>query len=206
MRGTTDAERRWAAARLAALALCFLAGLLLGQVLSRRLDGSTQEELRRYLSGYWQLERPAVDTRTVLSALVIYFRYPLAAMVLGLSGVGVVLVPAVTAVYGLSLSFSAGCFAAAYGRSGVALAVCAFGLRCLVTLPCYFLLAGPAWSGAAGLAARALGDGRRVSGPVWDRAWWQRCGLCAGVLLIGVCLELALSPALMELALAGLLT
>ena len=135
--------------RLLLLALFFLAGVLLGQVLSGRVPDTTGDELRRYLEDYVRLGGEGAPTvQTALSALVIYFRYPLFAFLLGFASIGVVLLPCVTAAYGFFLSFSVCCFTAAFGVDGVLLALAVFGLRCMVTLPCYFLLA------AAGLDGR----------------------------------------------------
>ena len=123
--------------RLLLLALFFLAGIFLGQVLSGRVPDATGDELRRYLEDYMQLGGGGAPTaRTVLSALVIYFRYPLMAFLLGFASIGVVLLPGVTAAYGFFLSFSVCCFTAAFGTDGVLLAMAVFGLRCLVTMPC----------------------------------------------------------------------
>ena len=130
--------------RLLLLALFFLAGVLLGQVLSGRVPDTTGDELRRYLEDYVRLGGEGAPTvQTALSALVIYFRYPLFAFLLGFASIGVVLLPCVTAAYGFFLSFSVCCFTAAFGVDGVLLALAVFGLRCLVTLPCYFLLRPP---------------------------------------------------------------
>ena len=192
--------------RLLLLALFFLAGIFLGQVLSGRVPDATGDELRRYLEDYMQLGGGGAPTaRTVLSALVIYFRYPLMAFLLGFASIGVVLLPGVTAAYGFFLSFSVCCFTAAFGTDGVLLAMAVFGLRCLVTLPCYFLLAASSWGTAAGLAAVSFGSGRRTAPVVYGRACWVRFGACCLALLAGVCAELFLSPVLLRLMLERIL-
>ena len=192
--------------RLLLLALFFLAGIFLGQVLSGRVPDATGDELRRYLEDYMQLGGGGAPTaRTVLSALVIYFRYPLMAFLLGFASIGVVLLPGVTAAYGFFLSFSVCCFTAAFGTDGVLLAMAVFGLRCLVTMPCYFLLAASSWGTAAGLAAVSFGRGRRTAPVVYGRACWVRFGACCLALLAGVCAELFLSPVLLRLMLERIL-
>ena len=61
--------------RLLLLALFFLAGVLLGQVLSGRVPDTTGDELRRYLEDYVRLGGEGAPTvPTALSALVIYVR------------------------------------------------------------------------------------------------------------------------------------
>ena len=52
----------------------------------------------------------------------------LLAFLLGFASVGAVLLPALTAAYGFFLSFSVCCFTAAFGRSGVLLALAAAGM------------------------------------------------------------------------------
>ena len=192
--------------RLLLLALFFLAGIFLGQVLSGRVPDATGDELRRYLEDYMQLGGGGAPTaRTVLSALVIYFRYPLMAFLLGFASIGVVLLPGVTAAYGFFLSFSVCCFTAAFGTDGVLLAMAVFGLRCLVTMPCYFLLAASSWGTAAGLAAVSFGSGRRTAPVVYGRACWARFGACCLARVAGVCGDLLLSPVLLRLLLERIL-
>lgn len=192
--------------RLLLLALFFLAGVLLGQVLSGRVPDTTGDELRRYLEDYVRLGGEGAPTaQTALSALVIYFRYPLLAFLLGFASIGVVLLPCVTAAYGFFLSFSVCCFTAAFGVDGVLLALAVFGLRCLVTMPCYFLLAASSWGTSAGLAAVSFGRGRRTAPVVYGQACWVRFGACCLALLAGVCAELFLSPVLLRLMLERIL-
>jgi stage II sporulation protein M len=155
------------------LAVCFFVGVLAGQVLSGRVPDSTGDELKRYLTGFLRLE-DSLTPRAALSALVIYFRYPLLAFLLGFASVGVALLPCVTVAFGFFLSFSVCCFTAAFGREGVLLALAVFGLRCLVTMPCFFLLAVPAWRTSAALAAISFGRGRRTAPVVYGRACWLR--------------------------------
>lgn len=190
--------------RLILLALFFLAGVLLGQVLAGRVPAETGEELRRYLESYLRLGAEP-SPRTAASAVVIYFRYPLLAFLLGFASIGVALLPLLTAAFGLFLSFSVCCFTATFGGEGVLLALAVFGLRCLTTAPCYFLLAVPSWETAAGLAAVSFGSGRRTAPVVYGRACWKRLGICCLVLTAGVCGELTLSPWLLRLLLERLL-
>ena len=120
------------APRLVLLALFFLAGVLLGQVLAERVPDGTGTELRRYLEDYLRLgAEPSAGT--AVSAAVIYFRYPLAAFLLGFATIGALLLPAVSMAFGFFLSFSVCCFTATFGGAGVLLALAVFGLRCLVT-------------------------------------------------------------------------
>lgn len=188
--------------RLLLLALFFFVGVVLGQVLAGRVPDATGAELQRYLTDYIQVGGEAAPSwGTVLSALVIYFRYPLLAFFLGFASVGVVLLPGLTAAFGFFLSFSVSCFTAAFGVNGVLLALAVFGIRCLITLPVFFLLAVPSWGTAAGLAAVSFGRGRRTASVVYGRACWLRLGACVLALSAGVCVDLLLSPVFLRLLL-----
>lgn len=92
--------------RLVFLALLFLGGVLLGQVLSGRVPDTTGDELGRYLTEYLRLDGDTERTAaTVLSAAVIYFRYPLLAFLLGFTSLGVLLLPCFTVAYGFFCLF-----------------------------------------------------------------------------------------------------
>lgn len=181
---------------LALLALFFLLGIFLGQVAAKRVPDEAGAELKRYLEDYLLLDA-SCDWRTVLSTLILYVRFPLAAALLGFASVGVVLLPVVSAVMGFFLSFSVCCFTATFGYNGVFLSLAVFGLRCAVTLPCFFLLAVPAWETSGTLAALSFGRGRRTA-PVAYGTVCRRLGVCVLVLLAGVCVDIFLSPWLLR--------
>ena len=185
------------------LALFFLGGAILGQVLAGRVPGETGLELRQYLEDYVRLGGE-VSPGAAVSAAAVYFRYPLLAFLLGFASIGVVLLPVSAAAFGFFLSFAVCCFTAAFGPDGVLLALAALGLRCVVTMPCFFLLAPSSCGTAAGLAAVSFGSGRRTA-PACGRVDWRRFGACSLALAAGVCGELTLTPALLRLALERVL-
>ena len=102
------------------------------------------KELSDYLHQYAQATADGRGpSASALSVAAAYFRYPLAAALLGLTAAGLVLLPVLSVAQGFFLSFSVGCFARALGRGGVYLALAAFGPRCLFVLPCTLLLTAP---------------------------------------------------------------
>ena len=185
------------------LELFFLGGAILGQVLADRVPGETGPELRQDLEDYVRLGGE-VSPGAAVSAAAVYFRYPLLAFLLGFASIGVVLLPVSAAAFGFFLSFAVCCFTAAFGPDGVLLALAALGLRCVVTMPCFFLLASSSCGTAAGLAAVSFGSGRRTA-PACGRVDWRRFGACSLALAAGVCGELTLTPALLRLALERVL-
>lgn len=190
--------------RLLFLALFFFAGIVLGQVFAGRVPDATGDELTRYLMDFLKVDEGSGSySQAVLPAAVLYFRYPLAAFLLGFASIGIVLLPFAAGAFGFFLSFSVCCFTAAFGLDGVLLALAVFGIRCAVTLPCFFLLAVPSLEHSAALACLSFGRGRT---PVlYGREWWSRLAVVSGVLLAGMCAELSLAPWLLRQVLEQML-
>lgn len=190
---------RTQALRLPALVLvCLLLvlGAVLGFAVCRAVPQQDRQELSDYLHQYAQATAEGQGpSASALSVAAAYFRYPLAATLLGLAAAGLVLLPVLSVAQGFFLSFSIGCFARALGRGGVYLALAAFGPRCLFVLPCTLLLT------VQGLSAAARRrDGQKVR--LTEGAYWRRVGLCGLVLLIGAALELTFGPRLLQWVIA----
>ena len=180
-------KRKWGA--LVWLSLCFLAGAALGQVLALGAPDATALELQRLLSDY--RDNPAPPKLT-LSTLAAWFRVPALTFLCGFTSLGVPLACLTAAGFGFALSFSLGCFAAAFGWEGILLSASAMGFRALVTLPCFFLLALTSMQRAAWLF-RPSGKARP------DR---RLCvAFCAAVLLAGAAADLYVTPRLLRLTL-----
>lgn len=190
---------RTQALRLPALVLvCLLLvlGAVLGFAVCRAVPQQDRQELSDYLHQYAQATADGQGpSASALSVAAAYFRYPLAAALLGLAAAGLVLLPVLSVAQGFFLSFSVGCFARALGRGGVYLALAAFGPRCLFVLPCTLLLT------VQGLSAAARRrDGQKVR--LTEGAYWRRVGLCGLILLIGAALELTFAPRLLQWVIA----
>ncbi|MBQ9330294.1 MAG: stage II sporulation protein M [Oscillibacter sp.] len=188
------------------LALSFFCGVILGQVVASGAPDATGEELYRYLSAYLHTGAQAPSWGMAASTAVRYFRYPLLALLLGFTSVGAVLLLGTAGVFGFFLSFSVSCFAAAFGRNGVLLALALLGPRCLVTVPCFFLMAALAMESSAALFRLSFGKGRRLASVTYGRRWWGCAGVCAAALLAGTFLDTALTPRLLRWLLARILT
>lgn len=180
--------------RLLFLAACFFGGVCMGQVLAGRVPDETGRELSCYLKDYLMLGGGGMTPASLWAAVVLYGRYPLLAFLLGFASIGVLLLPLSTAAFGFFLSFSVSCFTAAFGADGVLLAIGVFGLRCAVTLPCYFLLAVPALGTSGALASLSFGRGRRAAAVTYGREYWQRFAVCAAVLALALCVDLLCGP------------
>ena len=97
------------------------------------------------------------------------------------------------AAAGFFPAYAAGCLTASFGGRGLLLALAFFGFRCLVTVPCFFLLAAPAMGRAAAL--RGLSRGRRDAAfSACGRGCWLGFGIVGLILCLGAWIELRLSP------------
>ena len=91
----------------------------------------------------------------------------------------------------------AGCDFKFLKLKGLLLALAFFGFRCLVTVPCFFLLAAPAMGRAAAL--RGLSRGRRCAAfSACGRGCWLGFGIVCLILCLGAWIELRLSPFLLH--------
>lgn len=193
--------------RLLLLAGFFFAGAVLGQVLSKKIPVSTADELKRYLKDYFLLsDKGNFSTKSFLSSLLLYFRYPLLAFLLGFASVGVFLLPAVSVAFGFFLSFSVCCFTAVFGGEGVLLALAVFGLRCFMTLPSFFLIAVPSFQNSTALAVISFGRGKRVQPVRYGSNWWLRGAIVAAVLTAGALMETLITPQLLRAVLEKVIT
>ena len=178
------------------LAGSFLLGLLFGRSMALRVSQETLAEVESYLLDFVSLEQIPF-WETVISTVVLYFRYPLIAFFMGFASIGLFFLPLTGIAFGFFLSFSVCCFTAAFGSRGVALALAVFGLRCALTIPCFFLLAVPSAESSSALAG--LGHkGRRVAPVVYGRACWLRLLAVTAVLACGVLVELMIAPYLLD--------
>ena len=174
------------------LTVCFLIGMLGGRVSAGKNSESALSELYRYLTGYYALDVGEESSIGIfLNALFIYFRYPLLAFLMGFTIPGTLLLPVLSAAFGFFLSYAACCFARIFGGSGVLLAAAVLGLRCLVTLPCFFILAVQALHGMGGMVSQH-------KKPVMGLERWLVCCVVAAILLAGTLAERIFSPVLIE--------
>lgn len=177
------------------LAVFYLLGVLGGQAAASMVSPELKTELDRYLKDFFRLDQERISVaESAWNTLLLYLRYPVMAFFLGFASAGAVLLPCLTMMFGLGLSFSVSCFAAAFGTAGIQLALASFGLRVLVTLPCFFWVAVPAWEASFRLFALSFGRGRRTAPVLYGRAYWMRFCIVMAVLFAGICGDMILTP------------
>lgn len=187
--------------RLALLAVVFLGGALGGHLYAGSCGEETWETLGQYLSDYCRLYDAGGVEVTLLSCAVMYFGYAALLLLLGFSAAGVVLIPALSGVFGFSAMYTVSCFVRCYGRAGAGLALGAMAVRLVFTLPCFFFLAEEAWPLSMELFALSFGRGKRSSPVLYGSGYFLKFMLCAVILALGVFCERVLTPLLFRLAL-----
>lgn len=190
--------------RLLLLALAFLAGALGGHLYAGSCGQEAWEALGQYLGDYCRAYDGGGAEISLLSCVVMYFGYAVLLFLLGFSAAGVVLIPALSGMFGFFTMYTVSCFVRCYGRAGTALALGAMVVRLVFTLPCFFLLAGAAWPLSTELFALSFGRGKRSSPVLYGSRYFLLFVLCAAVLALGVFCERLLTPLLFRLALGAI--
>ena len=190
--------------RLLLLALAFLAGALGGHLYAGSCGEEAWEALGQYLGDYCRLYDGGGMEISLLSCVVMYFGYAVLLFLLGFSAAGVVLIPALSGVFGFFTMYTVSCFVRCYGRAGAALALGALVVGVVFTLPCFFLLAEAAWPLSTELFALSFGRGKRSSPVLYGSRYFLWFVLCAVILALGVFCERLLTPLLFRLALGAI--
>lgn len=176
----------------------FLLGVVAGGVYAGRMPDDVGAELSAYLHTYLAFAQGQKVTAGTVCALVwAYTRWSVCAFFCGFTSVGMVLLPLAAAAFGFFSAYAVGCLVAAFGSGGIWAAFALFGLRSCVTVPCFFLVAAHAWCLSAALFRVSFGRGHPFS-PVYDRSWWLSLVWVCVCLFVGICVDLRLSPWLLQ--------
>lgn len=186
------------------LAVLFLAGAFAGHLYAGSCGEETWTALGRYLDDYCRLYDAGGVETSLVSCAVMYFGYGLALFLLGFSAAGVVLIPALSGVFGFFTMYTVSCFVRCYGRSGAVLAMGALIVRLVFTLPCFLVLAGAAWPLSMELFALSFGRGKRSTPVLYGSRYFLIVLLCAVILAVGVFCERLLTPVLFRAALGSI--
>lgn len=181
---------------LAVLSISFLIGGMAGCILAALSGGIGAEELSCYLVDYLNLTQSGQLTRSLLPVLWGQEKYLMAAILLGLTALGLAGFPILLGVRGFFLSFPVACFCRVFGKRGLLPAFILLGLPALLWAPALFLMGVSGFLSAQQLLRRVLGEGRGFL-PL-NGAYWCRAGLCAGLALAAGLLEYWVVPVLLR--------
>lgn len=176
---------------LGVLALCFLAGITGGCLLSARGGAAADSAVTDYLS---PLAQGVVSQPSVGRALLDAFLYPAICFVLGFAIPGVVLIPVTVTARGFFLAYAVASCARVFGAmNGVLVSFALIGLPLLLSLPCLFLLGSQGLLGSYALLRTAL---RTPAPPVADRKSFARFGVSLCALTAAAASEIFICPLL----------
>ena len=183
---------------LVVVSAAFALGGVLGCGLAAQVGGGGGDMLHAYVTGYLTAARAGEAAPPhMLSVVWSTIRWPVFAVLMGFTGLGLLGIPVLFSIRGFLLSFAITSFVRMFGGVGGVLAFLTFGVTGLVAIPVLFVLGVQGLAAARLLAGQCLGDGKR-SLP-FGRSYWVRCGLCSAALCLCALLEYAAVPALVRL-------
>ena len=183
---------------LAILAVIFLLGGAAGCLFASLSGEAGAQELSSYLAGYLALAGEEGLPRSLWPVLWGQLKFSLAAIVLGLTGLGVVGLPVLFGVRGFFLACPSACFVRVFGVRGFFPSFLLFALPALLWVPGLFLMGTPGFLSAQRQLRRSLGEGRGEF-PL-NGSYWSRAGLCLGLSLAAGLLEYWVVPVLLRAA------
>ena len=187
----------WGAAAL--VAAPFLLGGVLGIFACRGAAAGGSGVLADYIGAYVQASLEGGSAGPgFLFLLWENLRYPLAALILGFTALGLVGLPALLFLRGFLAAFALTAFTAVYGAVGPPLGFLLMGVSDLVSIPALFLL-GVEGMGTAGQMLTCLTQGRRPAGVFSPQHWICSAGAIGAVMLWSGAVSL-MHPVLISLA------
>lgn len=181
---------------LAVLSIAFLLGGGAGCLLAAVSGGEGAQELGGYLTGYLSLAREGGLPRGLWFLLWGQMKYLLAALVLGLTALGVVGLPLLFVARGFCLTFPVACFCRVFGWRGMFPALVLCGLPAFLWSCALFLLGTSGLLSAQQILRRSMGEGSGV--PLLNVAFWCRAGGCMVLGLAAGLLEYWVVPVLLR--------
>lgn len=189
---------------LAVTAAFFALGGLAGCLLARNVSPGEGEAIADYLGCFLRTaQEEALETPALAQLLWRSLRWPIAALLMGFSALGLLGLPILCFLRGFLLAFSVAAFTNAYAGAGLAVAFLLLGIPALAAIPAFFILAAQSFSWSWALATRDAGSSRRE--PLFQRSSLFRLGLCAAAMGASLLLEYCLVPALVAGAAGRLL-
>lgn len=167
-----------------------------------RVAGGAGEGLEAYVQSFLRAaESGALSAPDLLPSMWECIRWPLLALLLGFTALGLLGLPVLFAVRGFLLAFSIASFVRVLGSAG-----CLLAFYCLELPVRYRFLFFLCWVYRVccppGGWQRFWERARQPA--LYGKAWFQRCGLCAAALVVCVVLEYLVVPMLVS-GLAGAL-
>ncbi|MDL2273164.1 stage II sporulation protein M [Oscillospiraceae bacterium OttesenSCG-928-G22] len=180
------------------LALFFILGAVVGCISALHVDGDGLQDLVTFVRGFLSLAKSGLSGRSWVDIVVSVLKYPLLAVLFGLTALGVVLEPALLMARGFFLTFAVTSFVRLFGPKGILLALAVYLFQCVIVLPATFLLGAQGFLSAGTFLSLSMKRGGGTPERVFPPLYFGRVLLSAGALALCVLLEAFLTPPLVS--------
>lgn len=193
-------EKQLSMTVLGVLALCFLIGLTAGCLCSLWAGEAADEAIHELLTG---IAGETAQAGNLPSAFLSQFQYPIVSFLLGLTILGVFLIPATVIARGFFLAFTVTSCIRVFGAwKGFVFSLSMLGPPTLITLPCLLVLATFGGVSSLSLFRNALAGGRKpIGSPLFSKESLARLGICTCAMTAAALLEAYICPILVNTAL-----
>lgn len=152
---------------LVVVSAAFALGGVLGCGLAAQVGGGGGDMLHAYVTGYLTAARAGEAAPPhMLSVVWSTIRWPVFAVLMGFTGLGLLGIPVLFSIRGFLLSFAITSFVRMFGGVGGVLAFLTFGVTGLVAIPVLFVLGVQSLAAARLLAGRFFGR-RQAEFALW---------------------------------------
>lgn len=183
------------------LAAFFLGGCLSGIQYSELCAETSGIVMLEYLYDFCKTAQLTVPRSSFLQTAALFFFYPTTVFFMGLSPLGVLIIPVLSFFLGFGFIFTVQCFLYVFARAGIFPALALFFIRILVTLICFLVLAVEALPQAWRIAQITIKNGKRCETVYHGKRYLVLAFFCLIVLGFGVCCEMFFTPMLFQFSL-----
>lgn len=183
------------------LAAFFLGGCLCGFQYSELCVETSGIVMSEYLYDFCETTQLTVPRSSFLQIAVLFFFYPTTVFFMGLSPLGVLIIPMLSFLLGFGFIFTVQCFLYVFARAGIFPALALLFIRVLVTLICFLILAVEALPQAWRIAQITIKNGKRCESVYHGKRYLVLAFFCLIVLVFGICCEIFFTPMLFRLSL-----
>jgi len=186
---------------LGILTTFFLGGSFYGFRFSEFCTTNPQTDIAEYLIDFCIIAKSAPLNTSFFRTLVLFFSYPLAVVLAGISPLGVVLIPVLSFCLGFGTLFTIQCFLYTFSRAGIYPVLALLSIRLIIILFCFLFLAVEMLPQAWRIAQVTIRNRKFCESVYHGRRVAVLTLFCSVLLISGVCCEKLLIPTLFRLAL-----
>lgn len=190
---------------LLVLTVFFLGGCVIGCRYFEFCTEGSRTTIAEYLFDFCEAAQIAVPKGSISRTAALFYFYPVAAFFLGLSPLGILVIPILSFLLGFGFMFTVQCFLCVFSRVGIFPALALLSIRLLVTLFCFLVLAVEALPQAWRIAQVTIRNGKRSESVCHGKRYWVLAFFCLIVLTLGVCCETFFVPTLFRFSLHRIL-